>query len=133
MEKIVRVLCDTNILIEYYKNNPVILQELKNIGAINISISVITKAELFYGARNKQELTKIERHLSFCQCYEINTETSLLFSSLMKAYALSHQVSIPDMLIAATAINHGLPLYTLNVKDFCFIPDINLYPYRSLK
>lgn len=107
-----QVLCDTNILIEYYKNNPVILQELKHIGATNIS--VITKAELFYGVRNKQKFTKIERHLSYCHCYEINTETSLLFSSLMKAYALSHQVSIPNMLIAATAINYDLPLYTLN-------------------
>lgn len=121
------VLCDTNILIEYYKDNATVLQQLKQIGANNIAVSVITKAELFYGARDKQELIKLERHLSFCHCYQLDGEVSLLFADLMKTYALSHRVSIPDMLIAATAIVHNLPLYTLNTKDFRFIPNIHLY------
>lgn len=121
------VLCDTNILIEYYKDNAVVLQQLKQIGANNIAVSVITKAELFYGAKDKQELLRLERHLSFCHCYQLDTQISLLFSELMKTYALSHRVSIPDMLIAATAIVHNLPLYTLNIKDFRFIPNIQLY------
>jgi predicted nucleic acid-binding protein len=59
-----KILCDTNILIEYYKNNTDVLQQLKAIGAANIAVSVITQAELFYGARNKQELLMLERHLS---------------------------------------------------------------------
>lgn len=124
-----KVLCDTNILIEYYKANSFILQQLKPIGANNIAISVITKAELFYGAKNKQELLMIERHLCFCHCYPLDTQISLLFAELMKTYALSHRPSIPDMLIAATAIVHDAPLYTLNVKDFRFLPDIRLYPH----
>jgi predicted nucleic acid-binding protein len=124
-----KVLCDTNILIEYYKANSVILQQLKSIGASNIAVSVITQAELFYGAKNKQELLMIERHLSFCHCYPLDNQVSLLFAELMKTYALSHRSSIPDMLIAATAIIHDAPLYTLNVKDFRFIPDIRLYPH----
>jgi predicted nucleic acid-binding protein len=123
------ILCDTNIIIEYYKANAVVLQELKHIGASHIAISVITKAELFYGAKNKQELLVLERNLSFCHCYTLDTQISLLFSELMKTYALSHRCFIPDMLIAATAIVHDVPLYTLNVKDFRFIPDIRLYPH----
>ena len=47
------VLCDTNILIELYKANPTVIQSLQHIGLANIGISVITKAELFYGARDK--------------------------------------------------------------------------------
>lgn len=54
------ILCDTNILIEYYKANPIVLQALKLIGDSNIAVSVITKAELFYGAKNKQELWLLE-------------------------------------------------------------------------
>lgn len=121
------ILCDTNILIEYYKNNAAVLQQLKKIGAENIAISIITQAELFYGARDKQELIKIERHLSFCHCYPLDAQISQLFSQLMQTYALSHRVTIPDMLIAATAIVNNLPLYTLNIKDFRFIPEIQLY------
>jgi len=53
------ILCDTNILIEFYKANPSVIQTLQHIGSANIAVSVITKAELFYGARDKQELVKI--------------------------------------------------------------------------
>jgi len=121
------ILCDTNILIEFYKAKLSVIQTLQHIGSANIAVSVITKAELFYGARDKQELVKIERHLSFCRCYGLNDVISTLFIELMSRYSLSHKVSIPDMLIAATAISHELELYTLNTKDFKFIPELNLY------
>ena len=122
------ILCDTNILIEFYKANPTVIQTLQRMGSVNIAVSVITKAELFYGARDKQELAKIERHLSVCHCYGLNDSISALFIELMSRYSLSHKVSIPDMLIAATAISHQLELYILNTKDFKFIPELNLYP-----
>ena len=122
------ILCDTNILIEFYKANPTVIQTLQRMGSANIAVSVISKAELFYGARDKQELAKIERHLSLCCCYGLNDSISALFIELMSRYSLSHKVSIPDMLIAATAISHELELYTLNTKDFKFIPELNLYP-----
>ncbi len=121
------ILCDTNIFIEFYKGNADVIQTLHAIGANNISVSVITKAELFYGARNKQELARITRHLTLCRCYSINDADSALFIRLMLDYSLSHKPSIPDMLIAATAINHNLELYTMNNKDFKFITDIKLY------
>ena len=121
------ILCDTNILIEFYKGNPAIVQTLRTIGPANIAVSVITKAELFYGARDKQELAKIERHLEKCHCYSLNPAISALFIDFMRRYSLSHKVSIPDMLIAATAVSQDVPLYTLNTKDFKFIPDVNLY------
>ena len=121
------ILCDTNILIEFYKGNPTVIQTLQHMGLANIAVSVITKTESFYGARDKQELAKIERHLSLCCCYGLNDAISALFIELMSRYSLSHKVSIPDMLIAATAISHELQLYTLNTKDFKFIPELNLY------
>ena len=121
------ILCDTNILIEFYKINPIVIQNLQHIGSANIGVSVITKAELFYGARDKTELSKIERHVTLCQCYGLNDAISALFIELMQSYSLSHKVSIPDMLIAATAISNDLELYTLNTKDFKFIPELSLY------
>lgn len=125
------ILCDTNILIEFYKANPTVIQTLQRMGSANIGVSVITKAELFYGARDKQELAKIERHVALCHCYGLNDAISALFIELMVRYSLSHKVSIPDMLIAATAISHDLELYTLNTKDFKFIPELNLYPIEE--
>jgi tRNA(fMet)-specific endonuclease VapC len=45
----------------------------------------------------------------------------------MERYALSHKLTIPDALIAATALVNNVDLYTLNVKDFRFIEGVNLY------
>jgi predicted nucleic acid-binding protein len=46
---------------------------------------------------------------------------------LLEEYALSHKLSVPDALIAATALQHNLHLYTLNIKDFRFIAGLNLH------
>jgi tRNA(fMet)-specific endonuclease VapC len=67
-DKNAMILCDANIMIELYKANPTVILNLKQIGYANIAVSVITKAELFYGTRDKQELTRIERYLSSCLC-----------------------------------------------------------------
>ncbi len=44
---------------------------------------------------------------------------------MVKEYSLSHKLALPDALIGATAIYHRLELYTLNVKDFKFLNEIN--------
>jgi len=51
----------------------------------------------------------------------------MIFIGLMEAYALSHKLTLPDALIAATAIAYKLDLYTLNIKDFRFISELRLY------
>jgi predicted nucleic acid-binding protein len=40
---------------------------------------------------------------------------------------LSHNLSLPDGFIAATAIAEEIPLYIHNTKDFRFIEELNLY------
>lgn len=45
----------------------------------------------------------------------------------MADFSLSHNLTLPDAFIAATAIFHDIPLYTLNKKDFRFIPGLRLY------
>ena len=52
------ILLDTNILIEMYKGNEVIIHRIKMIGQNNIAISDVTSAELLFGARNKDELNE---------------------------------------------------------------------------
>ena len=50
------VLCDTNILIEYYKGNSAIGAELSKLGQNSLLISAVTAAELMQGALNRAEL-----------------------------------------------------------------------------
>jgi predicted nucleic acid-binding protein len=121
------ILCDTNILIEFYKNNPQISQTFRAVGKNELAISVITEAELYFGALNKAELRMIQRHLSSLHRFDLDTAVSNQFLHLMKTYSLSHKLSIPDALIAATALVHNVELFTLNIKDFHFIPGLTLF------
>jgi predicted nucleic acid-binding protein len=121
------ILCDTNILIEFYKNNFQIISELRFVGLNQLAISTITQAELYYGAINNVELKKIKKHLQLLLMFPVDIMVSTQFIELMETYSLSHKLSIPDALIASTALVHKIDLYTLNIKDFRFIHGLNLY------
>ncbi|MEW5872288.1 MAG: type II toxin-antitoxin system VapC family toxin [Chloroflexota bacterium] len=121
------ILCDTNILIEFYKGTPDVVDALRMIGLPEIAISVVTAGELYFGAKDKHEMRRIIKHLSLLRQLPIDEDVSDAFLRLLETYALSHGLNIPDALIAATALQHKLPLYTLNIRDFHFIADLHLY------
>ncbi len=127
MEKEQLVLCDTNIIIEFYKANVTILESLRQIRQECIVLSIVTSGELMYGALNKKELKKITQDLSNLKVLHIDKHTCEVFVELMTKYTLSHNLKLADGLIAATAIAHDLPLYTLNLKDFEYIKGIRLW------
>jgi tRNA(fMet)-specific endonuclease VapC len=123
----IMILCDTNILIDFYKNQPDVTAILRRVGVDEIAISVVTQAELYVGALKKQELEAIRRHLSLISRLPISEAVSVRFIVLMERYSLSHNLSIPDALIAATALEFSIPLYTKNLEDFRFIPELALF------
>jgi len=123
-----KLLCDTNILIEVYRDNQSVINTLKQIGQANIAVSDVTCAELFYGARNKAELKVFRKDIDTLTVLPILPQISKKAIILVEQYCLSHKLALPDALIAATSIYHKLELYTLNIKDFVFIPGVKLYP-----
>ena len=121
------ILCDTDILIEYLKDNSEICSKLEHLGDENLSISIITQAELIRGAFNKTEQAKIKKQIKSITVISLSDSISNQFQRILDLYALSHKISIPDALIAATAIASDLRLFTRNVKDFRFIKGISMY------
>ncbi|MFZ5881481.1 MAG: type II toxin-antitoxin system VapC family toxin [Chloroflexota bacterium] len=121
------ILCDTNILIEFYKGNPDVVSELQRVGLSDLAVSVITNGELLYGARDKNELARLQKHLSRLNQIALDADISDKFLELLERYALSHRLTVPDALIAATAIAHHLSLYTLNLRDFRYISELQLH------
>jgi len=121
MEKVV---LDTNILIEILKGNEKIISFLDNFD--NFYISAVSKMELFYGALNKRELISLNKFLNSFDIIEINKEISVKATELIFVYAKSHNLTIPDALIASTSICSKIPLFTLNLKDFRYIEGIKL-------
>lgn len=121
------ILCDTNIFIEIYKGNDLIIDVFKKIGQDNVAISDVSCAELLYGARNKNELKLIKKDLDKLIVLPISSTISTHAVKLIEKFSLSHNLNLPDALIASTVIVHNIELYTLNLKDFRFLNDISLF------
>ncbi len=121
------VLCDTNVIIDFYKEDASILKKLRAIGQDRIAVSIITAGELLYGALNKEEYNQIRQDISHLHILHLDPAIGECYIELMDNYSLSHNLSLPDGLIAATAIIEEIPLYTRNKKDFRYIEELELY------
>jgi predicted nucleic acid-binding protein len=119
------ILLDTNVLIEILKGNQKTIQEIESLNK-TLFISSITVMELYYGALNKAEIKKLEKFIMLFNVLHIDKNISIHSTELIKSYAKSHTLDIPDSLIAATALEKELTLFTYNTKDFKYISHITL-------
>ena len=118
-------LLDTNIFIEIYRGNVAIASIVDDMQ--EIAVCDVVRAELFYGARNKLDLQEISADLDGLPIFSLQPQISEMAVNLVKTYCLSHKLEFADALIAATAIFHHIELFTLNRKDFEYIPNLKLY------
>jgi predicted nucleic acid-binding protein len=124
------VLCDTDIWIEYFRKNIPVIQQLDEIGIQNLYASVITKAELQQWANNKEKLLRINKTLDKIPFIDIELHISQRFSNLFEKYFLEFGSQIPDTIIAATAIEYDIELFTLNRKHYKFYSDLKLISHN---
>lgn len=127
-----KIICDTDVLIDYFDVSQKRHLETKfileqNIGFSNILISSITKMELILGATNKADLNATSKKLNRFSVLLINEAINLRAIDLVQTYRLSHGLALADAMIAATAIQTELELFTYNTKDFKFISKLTLY------
>ncbi|MEA5425187.1 type II toxin-antitoxin system VapC family toxin [Arcicella lustrica] len=123
----IMVLCDTNIFISAFNGRQDTIDEMDKIGFENIVISSITLMELYQGMKNKTELVQMKKKIKYFDVIDIDAETSKLATTLIEKFKLSHGLQIPDAIIGATSVIHRIPLFTYNLKDFNFIPNLDLY------
>ncbi len=121
------VLCDTNIFISAFNGRQDTIDQLDKIGLDEILLSAVTVMELFQGMGNKEELARMKKKIKYYDVVQMDENISAKAIELIELYQLSHGLSIPDAIIGATSVVHQIPLYTYNIKDFDFLPDIILY------
>ncbi len=119
------IVLDTNILIEILKGDRKTIDRVESLTE-TLSISSITVMELYYGALNKAEVNKLEKFVSLFNIIHLNENISRTAIKLIKRYAKSHSLDIPDSLIASTALHHDAMLLTYNKKDFKYIEGLKL-------
>jgi hypothetical protein len=136
-----RVLLDTCVLSELYKQNPMesVKNALESINDSHLYISVITIGELAKGiallpdSKRKHDLqnwfNQIEKNYSN-RILSIDTEIASIWGEITaNAQKDGFTLGVADGLIAATAIRHGLHLMTRNIKDFDFTKILLVNPW----
>ncbi|NEQ35003.1 MAG: type II toxin-antitoxin system VapC family toxin [Okeania sp. SIO3I5] len=129
-------LFDTNIISELArtKPNPKVLNWAAQVS--EISVSVITVEEIFYGLSWKPNSQIQEWFESFfesnCQIFPVTTNIARLSGELRGRFQSQGQTrSQADMIIAATAQIHQLTLVTRNTRDFEGCGILVLNPFEN--
>jgi tRNA(fMet)-specific endonuclease VapC len=120
------LLVDTNILIDYLRQKPEAVAFVDQYGKAALALSPIVVMEIFQGVLDKADLQRTRKALNGFVVLDMDSSIVRLAMELQQQYILSHQLGIPDALIAATALIYDLDLRTYNLKDFRFIPGIRL-------
>lgn len=123
------ILIDTDVMIDFLrgevKAKKYLLANFKN-----LNISVITVAELFAGVREGEERDNLEEAISSIAIIPMDTKIAMLGGIYKRDYRKSHNISITDTLIAATAEINNLALKTFNIKHFPMLKTISA-PYKK--
>ena len=119
------IVLDTNVFIEILKGNKETIKKVEGFTE-TLCISSISVMELYYGAPNKLELNKLEKFVSLFNIIHLNENISKSSTKLIKLYAKSHSLDIPDSLIASTVLENDAVLLTYNLKDFKYIEGLRL-------
>lgn len=122
------ILADTNILIDYYRNQDKALH--KKFDSLEIGICGIVKSELLHGARTDDEADNMIKSFSSFELITID-EYDWEFSGLMLQTIRTQGFTMPvtDVLIAYLGIKYDIPIWT---KDHYFKIIQAIYPELKL-
>lgn len=120
------MLVDTDVLIWFTRGHEGAMERLRAVSPWQIS--AMTYIELIQACRNGDEMRAIQHGLQFdaVNVLPISDRISHRAISLIETYALSHAMRLGDALIAATALEHGLPLLSANRKHFAPVAGLGL-------
>ncbi len=120
------MLVDSDVLIWHLRGLPRATQRLDRLP--RLTISAITYLELLQGMRNRAELLAVQRSLAMRNTERLPVTPMITERAidLMERLSLSHGLGMGDALIAATALEQGLPLITGNIKHFSPIEGLTI-------
>ncbi len=126
-------LIDSNWVIPYLDGDPTALQLLQQLAPDGIAISIITYLEIYHGVLRApdpaQAEAQIQAFLDTAPLLPLTLAVARRCAGLretLRTQGKQIQRRAFDLVIAATALEHGLTLVTRNPNDFKDIPDLQL-------
>jgi predicted nucleic acid-binding protein len=120
-----RFLLDSDVLMDVSRGNPGAIKYVDSL-AESWALSQVTAMELIVGARDKRDLATIDAFLSVYPVVPLSDGIGTGAYRILKIYAKSHGLHVFDSLVAATAMEQGLTLVTLNGKHFRMIEGLQV-------
>jgi tRNA(fMet)-specific endonuclease VapC len=132
----VSYLLDTDMCIYWLNGWQSVKDKLLTAGWVQVAISVITQAELYYGAYNSSRVTEnLKRADDFVKQLPILPlhESTLKRFGALKAQLRQSGQPLPDfdLLIASAALVENRVLVTNNTRHYQRIPDLQLENWVS--
>ena len=129
-------LIDTDTIIFALRGDDKVLEKFKENKNIPISISMITYAELIFGAKRSQNeqknMIKVNHIRDIYPIEELNEGVMEVFADIKaKMFEKGIRIEDMDLLIASTAIYNELVLVTNNTKHFKNIPNLKLENWKK--
>ncbi len=130
-------LLDTSVYSQRLRPHPlpVVIRRWRELGDSALAIPAIAEAELLYGLEKKQSDRLWREYRDYLEdrltVLAVDKGVAAVFARLK---AEQEAAGLPradfDLLIAATALHHGLVLATLNVRHFQDFPGLRLEDWR---
>ncbi|AGL02170.1 type II toxin-antitoxin system VapC family toxin [Desulfoscipio gibsoniae] len=131
-----KVVVDTNIIIDHLKGLSEARQQLKNIEneVYEGYISTITIMELLSAPRfSEKRCETINNLLKIFEHIPVDRKIAATAGKFLSIYRASHGLEPMDALIAATAYINEAVLFTLNIKHFRYIEGlVSINPYTMI-
>lgn len=131
-------LIDTDLLSEVLKQrNATVRKHAKQYlrSHRQFALSAVTRFEIIRGYKDVGATTQLVRFHTFCSHSLVLPLTDPIFDRAADLWVASRQRGHPcgdaDLLIAATAIEHGRRLVTGNVSHFNWIPSLVIDDWRQ--
>lgn len=129
-------LIDTDIIIYSLKGVAPVVEQFKQHADAPKAISIITYAELIYGAHKSKHvnsnLAKVHRLKEIFPMIELSSAVMDCYGAT-KAQLSKQGITVDDfdLLIGVTALTYGYTLVTNNEKHFSKIPNLNLVNWNK--
>ena len=131
-------LVDSDWVADYLKGRQQAVDLISRLGEEGLAISIITFGEIYegiyYGGNPRENERGFLQFLRFVDVLPLNRPAMKRFARIRGELRHRGQlISDPDLLIAATALQHDHTLITRNLSHFQRVPELKLYSSASAR